>query len=163
MSQRNLPASFWICDYYHQHSQQLLQQQHAAATAAQQQQQYDPYDAYVSAAADPWHNYMYHQHAHRSASDMYSQASRQYSSLLHLQSSAIARQAHQQGRQVAAALGKGSSGCCGQCCSWWILSCSSLGSPTLLSCYDRYVTMVRIYSLRDKNWVYTYKSLSRLS
>ena len=103
MSQRNLPASFWICDYYHQHSQQLLQQQHAHH---QQQQQYDPYDAYVSAAADPWHNYMYHQHAHRSASDMYSQASRQYSSLLHLQSSAIARQAHQQGRQVAAALGK---------------------------------------------------------
>ena len=31
---------------------------------------------------------------------------RQYSSLLQLQSSAIARQAHQQGRQVAAALGK---------------------------------------------------------
>ena len=108
MSQRNLPASFWICDYYHhQHSQQLvLQQQQQAAAAQQQQQQYDPYDAYVSAAADPWHNYMYHHSAHRSASDMYSQASRQYSSLLHLQSSAIARQAHQQGRQVAAALGK---------------------------------------------------------
>ena len=91
MSQRNLPASFWICDYYHhQHSQQLLQQQQqaAAAAAVQQQQQYDPYDAYVTAAADPWHNYMYaHQHAHRSAAsaaDVYSQASRQYSFLLHV-------------------------------------------------------------------------------
>lgn len=83
MSQRNLPPSF--CDpYYYQHSQHLQQQQ---------QQQYDPYDAYM---ADPWH-YMY-QHQ-RAASDVYSQASRQYSSLLHLQ-----RQ--QQGRQVAAALGK---------------------------------------------------------
>ena len=38
---------------------------------------------------------------------MYTQASRQYSSLLHLQSSAIARQAQHQaaGRQVAAAAG----------------------------------------------------------
>ena len=94
MSQRNLPPSFWICDYYQQHSQHLQQQQ--------QQQQYDPYDAYMS--ADPWHNYMYHQHQ-RAASDVYSQASRQYSSLLHLQRSAIERQ-QQQGRQVAAALGK---------------------------------------------------------
>lgn len=95
MKQRNLPPSFWICDYY----QQYHQQQAAA------QQYTDPYDAYVSAATDPWHNYMYHQH-HRASADMYSQASRQYSSLLHLQSSAIARQAHQQNRQVAAALGK---------------------------------------------------------
>ena len=101
MRQRNLPASFFVCDYYQQHSQHLLQHQQQTH---EHQQQYDPYDAYVSAATDPWHNYMYHQH-HR-ASDMYSQASRQYSSLLHLQSSAIARQAHQQGRQVAAALGK---------------------------------------------------------
>jgi hypothetical protein len=109
MSQRTFPPSFWNSDYYvhhhgflGQHQQQQLHQQHA-------QQQYDPYDAYVSAAAaDPWQSYMYHQH-HRATSDMYSQASRQYSSLLHLQSSAIARQAHQQGRQVAAALGKAPS------------------------------------------------------
>jgi hypothetical protein len=106
MSQRNLPASFWISDYYEQHSQHLLQQQQQQQQQQHhQQQQYDPYDAYVSAATDPWHNYMYHQH-HRSTADMYSQASRQYSSLLHLQNSALARQAHQQGRQVAAALGK---------------------------------------------------------
>ena len=98
MSQRQLPASFWNSNYYLEHSQHFMHQQ------AQQHQQYDPYDAYVTAATDPWHNYMYHSH-HR-ASDMYSQASRQYSSLLQIQSSAIARQAHQQGRQVAAALGK---------------------------------------------------------
>ena len=100
MSQRQLPASFWNSNYYLEHSQHFMHQQ------AQQHQQYDPYEAaYVSAAADPWHNYMYHSH-HRASADMYSQASRQYSSLLQLQSSAIARQAHQQGRQVAAALGK---------------------------------------------------------
>ena len=93
MSQRNLPPSFWISDYYQQHSQHLVHQQ--------QQQQYDPYAEYM---ADPaWQNYMYHHHQ-RAASDVYSQASRQYSSLLHLQRSAIERQ--QQGRQVAAALGK---------------------------------------------------------
>ena len=105
MSQRNLPDSFWNSDYYQQLSQHssLLSSSHGSQH--HQHQQYDPYDAYVSAAADPWHNYMYHQH-HRASADMYSQASRQYSSLLHLQSSAIARQAHQQGRQVAAALGK---------------------------------------------------------
>ena len=94
MSQRNLPPSFWICDYYQQHSQHLQQQQQQQ----QHQQQYDPYDAYMQ-AADPWHNYMYHQHQR----DVYSQASRQYSSLLHLQRSALQQQ---QGRQVAAALGK---------------------------------------------------------
>ena len=95
MSQRNLPPSFWICDYYQQHSQHLQQQQQQQQ---QHQQQYDPYDAYMQ-AADPWHNYMYHQHQR----DVYSQASRQYSSLLHLQRSALQQQ---QGRQVAAALGK---------------------------------------------------------
>ena len=105
MSQRNLPASFWISDYYqshqhpHHHSSQHLQHQQPSA---HQHQQYDPYDAYVSATADPWHNPWYQSH-HRASADMYS---RQYSSLLQLQSSAIARQAHQQGRQVAAALGK---------------------------------------------------------
>ena len=102
MSQRNLPASFWISDYYqhpHHHSSQHLQHQQPSA---HQHQQYDPYDAYVSATADPWHNPWY-QSPHRASADMYQ---RQYSSLLQLQSSAIARQAHQQGRQVAAALGK---------------------------------------------------------
>ena len=97
MSQRNFPPSFWICDYYQQHSQHLIHQQ--------QPQQYDPYDAAYMAADPAWQNYMYHHHQRAAASaDVYSQASRQYSSLLHLQRSAIERQ--QQGRQVAAALGK---------------------------------------------------------